>query len=232
MGRVLTTALAVGSGLIALAFAALVFERWLLKRRPQDAAWTISLVLFCGGAMALAWGNAAGWSSMAFRVFFAFGAILNVPFLASGQLYLLVRRRLADRIFKGLCLISMFALGVTMATPLIRPVPPDRLPKGKEVFGVVPRILAAVGSGVGATVVFGGTVIGIVRLVRARRANDGGQRAMMNRRIGGLVLLALGTLVLSFSGSLNSVFGEMRAFVITLALGVTVLFAGFVLSSR
>jgi hypothetical protein len=37
--------------------------------------------------------------------------------------------------------------------------------------------------------------------------------------------------ILSLSGTLNARFGEMRAFSITLVLGVVTLFAGFVLSS-
>ncbi len=232
-GEMLTTALAVGSGLVALAFTGLVFERWLWKRRPQDMAWSISLGLFAAGAFALAWGSAVGWSSGPFRLFFAFGAILNVPFLASGQLYLLVPRRLAARIFALTALLATFAFGVVIASPFKTALPPDRLPQGREVFGVGPRILAAVGSGLGATIVFVGTVVGIVRMNRARRRGESGASgAAANRRIAGLALLSLGTVILSLSGTLNSALGEMRAFVVTLAVGVTVLFAGFVLSSR
>jgi hypothetical protein len=228
----LSTALAVGAGLVALAFTGLVFERWLWKRRPQDFAWTVSLAMFSLGALALGWGNANGWSSGAFRLYFAFGAILNVPFLASGQLYLLLTRRTADRIFQMLCLFSAFALGLVLSTPFTNALPADRLARGSEVFGPWPRIFAAVASGAGATVVFLGTAIGIAKLLKARRRGEPwatGPQA--NRRIAGLALLATGTIVLSASGPLNSVLGEMQAFALTLTIGIALLFGGFLLSS-
>ena len=45
-GRMVTTALAVAAAAVALAFAMLTFERWLVRRRPYDLAWSISLLLF------------------------------------------------------------------------------------------------------------------------------------------------------------------------------------------
>ena len=45
------------------------------------------------------------------------------------------------------------------------------------------------------------------------------------------VLIAAGTLVLSASGLLNSVLGEMEAFAVTLAVGVSVLYAGFLVAT-
>ncbi len=221
----MTTALAVASALVALAFAFSTYERWLLRRSPQHLIWTIALTVFVVGAGALAWGSAVGWSPLAFRVFYAAGAVANVPVLALGQLYLLVDRRAADRIARVLGLLTAFAVGVVMADPLTNSVPTDRLPQGDEVFHVWPRVFAAVGSGVGATVLIVGTVLGIVRIARADRAPAARQQ------MAGLVFLALGTVVLGMSGLFNSVLNAMAAFSVTLMVGVVILFAGFVLST-
>jgi hypothetical protein len=51
------------------------------------------------------------------------------------------------------------------------------------------------------------------------------------QRVVGTGLIALGTVVLSASGSLNKRFGEMTAFAITLTIGVIILFAGFLVST-
>ncbi len=244
----LTTALAIGAMLTASAFSGLVLERYWLKRRPQDLAWSISLALFALGAASLAWGSATGWNSPSFRVYYACGAIVNVPFLAAGQLYLLVKRRTADRIFRAVCLLGMFAFGLVFAEPFRSALPTEGIPQGKLVFGPGPRILAAVGSGVSALVVFIGTILGAVSLFKARRAlkaqrpNSTAPNPLPTdtphvadplpiRRVVGLGLLSLGVAILSLSGTLNARFGEMRAFSITLVLGVVTLFAGFVLSS-
>ena len=58
LGVMLTPALAVGAALVAFAFALMTFERWLVRRSPQDFAWSVALLLFVGGAGSLAWGMA------------------------------------------------------------------------------------------------------------------------------------------------------------------------------
>lgn len=229
--QVMTTPLAVAASLIALAFTGALVERWLVSRRPQSFAWSISLALFFLGAGALAWGSATGWTSISFRLFFGFGAIVNVPFLACGQLYLFLRRQLADRIFIAVSLASAFALGVVLVAPFRAPLTSDELPKGSDVFGPLPRVLAAVGSGVSATVVFVGTALGVAGALRQRRrAADTVLRTKLTRRAVGLALLTLGTVVLSLSGTLNSVLGEMQAFAVTLTIGIAILFAGFLIT--
>ena len=216
----MTTALAVAALLFSLAFGAATFERWLLRRSPQLLAWTVALAMFAIGAGALAWGSACGWGRPSFRVFYAFGAILNVPFLALGQLYVQIRRAIVDRIAVALGLVGAFALGVVVAAPMHGTVIGNELPQGSAVFGVAPRVFAAVASGLGATVVFVGAAIGMGRL-----------RRRSPKRAFGLALIAVGTLVLSASGLLNSALGEMRAFSVTLTVGIALLFAGFLVSS-
>jgi hypothetical protein len=122
----------------------------------------------------------------------------------------------------GVALAAAFAAGVVVAAPFTAPIDPASLPQGSEVFGPLPRILAAVASGGGATVVFGGAAWSGVRLLRGR-----GPRRLA---VGNLVIAA-GTAVLSASGLLNSVLGQMDAFAVTLAAGVTILFAGFLVAS-
>ena len=45
------------------------------------------------------------------------------------------------------------------------------------------------------------------------------------------MLIAIGTLILGASGTLNGRLGEATAFAVTLALGVVVLFVGFVVAT-
>ena len=82
-------------------------------------------------------------------------------------------------------------------------------------------------------IIFGGTALGLVGLVRAKRHARANYESIprFTSRFAGLALLAGGTVVLSFSGALNSALGEMRAFSVTLTVGVTLLFTGFALSS-
>jgi hypothetical protein len=198
---------------IAFAFALSTFERWLSARRPQELAWSAALLLFTLGALSLWLGASLGWSPWSFRLFYLFGAIVNVPVLALGSVYLLHRR--AGHVLAGILAVALgFAAGVMAITP-VGHVVASELPQGSDVLPALPRVLAAVASAGGAVTVFAIAVWSIVR----------------RQRVVGNALIALGTAVLSASGLLNSVLGEMDAFAVTLTAGVTVLFAGFLFSA-
>lgn len=211
----LHTALATGAALVALAFALATYERWLARRRPHELAWTVALAFFALAAAALAAGEGVGWNGPLFRLYYLFGAIVNVPVLALGTVYLLGGPRRSGLVVAVFC---AFAAGVLVAAPFTAPVPRHELAQGSDVFGPLPRVLAAVASGVGALVVFGGAAWSAWRFRRGR---------MMWAN----VLIALGTLILANSGLLNSVADEVTGFVITLAAGITVLFAGFLVAT-
>jgi hypothetical protein len=214
--------LAAAAALVALAFALSTLERWLDRRKPHELAWTLALAMFTLGAGALWLGAADGWNGFTFRIFYLFGAILNVPFLALGTIYLLGGRRRGDRWAVVIALAGAFAAGVIAVAPLRARIPAHRLPQGSEVFGPLPRVLAAVASGAGALVVLGGAAWSAWRLWR--RAGPG-HLALAN------AVIAFGTLVLGASGLLNSVLGQMEGFAVTLTVGITLLFVGFLVTN-
>lgn len=216
------SALAAASTLVSAAFAACTFERWIDRRRPHELAWSVALVLFAGGAAALWWGAATGWHDASFRLFYALGAVVNVPVLALGTVWLLARPATAKASTVTVALLCAFAFGVVVAAPLQAPVSGSELPQGSDVFGAGPRVLAAVGSGAGALVLLGGAVFSAVRLAR---------RGGAARLVVANVLIALGTIVLSAGGLLNSAVDAMDAFAISLVAGIAVIFAGFLVTS-
>jgi hypothetical protein len=216
----LDVALAAAATLVAAAFSLSTLDRFLRRGKPHELAWTVSLALFATGSAALWWAEAVGWSSASFRLFYLAGAVLNVPWLALGTVYLLGSRRLGDGVRWGLTLLSGVAVGAVLFAPLRRAVVSDELPSGREVFGVAPRVMAAVGSGVAAVVIIGGALYSAARLRR-------GDRWMVS----GNLLIAAGTLILSASGTLAGRLGRDRAFAVTLVVGICVLFAGFLVAS-
>src|SRR5205823_7594334 len=105
-------------------------------------------------------------------------------------------------------------------------------PRGSEVFGPLPRVLAAVASSVGALVVLGGAAWSAWRLARGRRTGSTGRAgAVTARLVGANLLIAGGTLVLGAGGILNSVLDEMEGFAVTLVVGISLIFAGFLLAT-
>jgi len=218
MRPMLTTALGTAAGLVALAFALSTFERWLEGRRPHELAWTVSFLMFAVASFALAAGARGGWDGTTFRLFWIFGAVANVPFLAVGTIYLLGSRRTGHVTAAVVALVVAFAAGVITMAPFRAPLPADRLPQGSEVFDALPRVLAGVASGGAALVVFAGAVWSAWRY-------RGGRMTIAN------VLIALGTAVTGASGLANSVWGEMTAFAVFLVVGIVVIFAGFLVAN-
>lgn len=231
----LDAALAATATLVAAAFALSTFDRWLRRRRPHDGAWTVSLVLFALGSAALWWAESRGWSRASFRVFYLTGAILNVPWLALGTVYLLGGRVLGDRVRTWLVGLSGAAVGVTLVAPMSWVTVADtEMPQGSELFDAAPRAFAAVGSGVAALVIIVGALWSVQRSIRGRvPARPGATRQIhdVRRHTAANVLIAIGTLVLSASGTFAGRLGEDRAFALTLVIGVVILFAGFLVAS-
>ena len=193
--------------------------------RPQDGAWALALGMFALASVALATGTATGWDNGTFRVFYLFGAVLDVPWLALGTVYLLASRD--DRPARppgSVLVLSGFAAGVLVIAPMDT-VHGTAIPVGKDVFGVLPRVLAAVGSGVAAIVIVGGAVYSAVPVrprpqgaracppggsERAHRARD--PRALERRPDPGRRR-------------------PRRGVRVSLAVGITVIYAGFLLAA-
>ena len=221
---------------VATLFAEATFKRWRQGRRPHEAAWTVALALFALASAALATGASTGWDRGVFRVFYLLGAVLNVPWLALGTIYLLLGERAGRRVRAVLVFVSGLAAGVLLTAPMSGKVVGSRtIPVGKDVFGVFPRVLAGVGSGLGAMVVFGGAAWSAVRFARAARGRMASPRPggpPPGRMAAANALIALGTLVLSGGGTLQGVLGHDEAFTTSLAAGIAVIYAGFLVAAR
>lgn len=219
-----------------MAFAFSTGERWLRGRKRHEAAWTVSLIMFALGSLSLWWGAGVGWGEWSFKSFYLFGAILNVPFLALGTVELLAGPKHGRAWTAIVSLLGAFCAGIVVAAPLTSVIAPDGLPQGKDVFGPGPRIAAAVGSGVAALVIIAGALWSAWRLFRVWRSGINNQRTTVGvpspQRIAlANVFIAIGTLILSAGGLLNSVVDAMDGFALSLVAGISVIFAGFLITS-
>jgi len=232
----LNSALAGAATLIAGAFTLSTFDRWQRRRQPHELAWTIAMGLFAIGSSALWWAESSGWNILAFRIFFLAGAVLNVAWLALGTVYLLIGRRAGNITRSWLVWLSGFATGVVLLAPTKTNVVAHEFPTGHNIFGAAPRILAAVGSGVPALFIIGGALWSAWRVLRRQNpaASKNITRTVISpKRLAiGNELIAVGTLVLSASGSLAGRLGQDRAFAVTLLCGVSILFSGFLVASN
>jgi hypothetical protein len=218
------SALAGGATLVAVAFSLSTFDRWHRRNQPHELAWTIAMALFTIGSAALWWAEATGWSMFTFRIFFLAGAVLNVAWLALGTIYLLVNKKIADHLRTALTVLSAFSAGVIMVAPTKREIIDGEFPAARELFGVP------------ALVIIVGAIWSTWRVLKFKAPNlkSASMRTVLSpRRLAfGNVLIAVGTLVLSASGTLAGRLGKDRAFAITLLVGLCFLFLGFLVATN
>jgi hypothetical protein len=200
------------------AFAVAVLRQYAARRRPHQLAWGIALSMFAVASLALTAGVAAGWTPLSFKVYYLFGAILNVPWLALGTVELLASRPVARAYLAGLAAFTV--LSVVLVT-LARVTPADLagrlLPEGKEFLPAAVRVLAVLGNTVGTLIVVGGAVVSGLA-IRGRRD--------LRRRFEGNLLIALGVL-LAAGGGVFAFLASSDKLALGLALGASVMYLGF-----
>jgi hypothetical protein len=217
------TALAFVATGVASLFAEATLVRWLDRRSPHLSAWSVALGLFALASATLALGTSNGWDTATFRVFYLLGAVVNVPWLALGSVALLLGADASRRARWFLVFFSGLATGVLLTAPMDR-VQGEAIPVGKDVLEGFPRALAAIGSGVGAVVLIAGAVWSASRYLADRTSPEAARLALAS------ALIALGTLVLSGGGLVQGLVGHDEAFALTLAIGISVIYAGFLVA--
>ncbi len=226
-------ALAAAATLVAVAFTCCTLDRSLSRRRRHDMAWTVAMAMFAIASGALWLGSSVGWTGPTFRVFFLFGAILNVPYLALGTVYLFAGQRTGDRVALGLTVRGRVRRwchdrGSTEGDDLgHRPADRQRGVRAR-CRGSSPRwARRAVPSSCSA-----GAVLSLWRVLKGQERTRGRGMAANPKRLAlGNGLIAAGTLVLGASGVLNGRLGASTAFAVTLTVGITILFAGFLVAT-
>jgi hypothetical protein len=197
--------LAFAAALLALRLAGDLGRRWRRTRRPELACWAWSLAAYAVAAAAIAWGEAAGWDSRAFRVYYAAGALLTAPLLGAGSLLLAG----VGRAKTAALLVAGLAVGVALAMPVHGAFAAHGIPPAQDHLEVLPaRVLAIAANAIGTLAV----VAVAVRSLRARPLGN--------------VLIILGVAAAATGSGLAGLGAAGTA--VGIAAGAALLYAGFV----
>ena len=206
------------AGLAATLFFLDLVRGYRVAPRPHTAAYMAGIGFFAIATWALFTGAVSGWSSAGYRTFFLFGAIVNIPVLALGSMFLVVGRRAGHAMLLALFPFFAISIPMTLAQPFdAGSLPPDGVPGGRELWSEVfgPRLWAAIGGGMGATIII---VLALVSVARFWRRN--------RRLVWGNVLIVAGTLAASAGGTILAL-GIDWGFSGSLLVAVTLIWAGF-----
>lgn len=203
------------AALIGGAFGLAVLNQYRTRRKPYQLVWGAALLMFGIAALCEAIGLAAGWSAGDYKAYYLFGALLNVGWLAVGELYLLTPGRPATI---GAVLMGLLTV-VSVAAVLAAGTYPDRLQaQFPEKASTVPGVLPAVINSVGTVILVLGPLWSAWRAYR-RTAPWG--------LVAGTALIAIGAFVVGGAHSIAVLFSLPAVRPVSEAIGIAVMFGGY-----
>jgi hypothetical protein len=210
---------------IGLALAIVILNHYMAApaRRSHELVWGISFVLFAAGAAFEVAASLWGWNDMLVRLYYISGAILAVALLGLGEAILL-----APRWKTGLLTLAALLSLLTLVAVFVQPINPAELTgpapwRAVGVRGSLPQMLAIVSNTVGTLLIVGGALYSAWVFWRKR---------IQFHRMVGCVLLAIGTLVVAAGGTLAGPFGAHAWLYPPMAVGVAIMFVGYLETTR
>ncbi len=211
---------------VAAVFAVRLGLRFAAGGHHYQLLWALAMLMYGAASLAVVFGVLAGWTLPAYQVFWVLGAVLNVPFLAAGEIDLLSRNRTVSGVL-GLLLVfvSAYAIATTRAAAFVPSALVQDLPSGKEVFGAgtpahrLPQLISIPSY----LILVGGAAWSAWRMRRRPELRD---------RFTGTLWIAIGATVIAGVGSAFAATGNLPVFSISLLVGIATMFWGFVRASR
>lgn len=209
------------AAIAASIFSIDLWRNYARRPRPHVVAYAIGITMFALATWALFAALVWGWNPFYYRVFYLFGAVLNIPYLALGSMFLVGGKRAGHIMTILLGAFSAISVTLVATAPFLEDATFGHGEVPEKVFasGFGPRMFAAVGGGLGATILI---VLAVVSIVRFRKTAP--------RVVWGSFLILLGTLAASTGGT-SLAFGEAAWFSISLFLAATLIFAGYKVAS-
>ena len=204
------------AAVVGTAFAVVVGRQYLTRRKPYQATWALALAMFGVAAAFETVGQLAGWSDATYKGYYLFGGLLNVGWLGTGSLLLLVPPRVGRAAVMVMAVVSLICIVAVLAshtnsTLLKAQVPP----RGAiDVSFVLPLITNLGGS----LLLIGGAAWSAWRSARAGAPRN---------RVLGLAILAAGAFVVAGGHSYAQSKGVYIAQPLSEATGIIAMFGGF-----
>ena len=199
-------------------FTVTLFKRWQQKPAARYLLWwTIGVAMYGVGTLAESLTTLFGWSEPVFRSWYISGALLGGAPLATGTVYLLLPKRVADRF--AIALVSYVAVvsALVLATPIIPDlVEPNRL-SGQVMEWSWVRLFSPVVNLYAVIFLVGGAFWSAWQYRKKEGASS---------RVAGNILIAVGAILPGIGGGFARA-GVVEVLYVTELLGLTLIWAGF-----
>lgn len=209
---------------VAIGFALTVFSRFRERGGRHLLWWGIGMVTYAAGTFTESWTTLFGWHEPVFRLWYIAGALLGGAPLAQGTAYLLWSRKTADRLTIILVtVITIASVAVLLAPINLGLVEVHRL-SGKVFATQWVRAFSPFINTYAACILVGGAFWSAYRYWQ----HQGPGAA---RRVSANTLIAVGGILPGIGGSFTR-FGHVEVLYVTELLGLSLIFAGYLLITR
>ncbi len=203
---------------LALAFSWILFRRYLSRGRgPHLLWWAIGVFLFGVGTFTEAFITLFGWHESVFRLWYISGALLGGAPLAQGTVYLLMKRKTANRLTMILVPFIIIAAMFVLMTPLDYSLVEAHRPSGKVIVWSWVRFFSPFINTYALFFLVGGAVLSAYRYSKNKLTYE---------RFIGNVYIAVGALLPGIGGTFTR-FGMTEVLYITEIVGLSFIYIGF-----
>lgn len=177
----------------------------------------IGIAFYGVGTMTEALTTIFGWNEPVFRAWYVAGALLGAGPLAQGTVYLLLKKRTADRLAVAMVTYIAVASAFVLATPLVPELVESHRLSGEVMTWQWVRLFSPLVNLYAVVFLIGGAIWSAVRYRR-----QGGTGA----RVKGNVLIAVGAILPGIGGSFARA-GVVEVLYVTELIGLLLIWAGY-----
>ncbi|HSL27050.1 MAG TPA: hypothetical protein VLA54_12280 [Acidimicrobiia bacterium] len=209
---VLTTA-------VAVVFTVILFRHW--QRRPQARYlmwWTIGVGFYGVGTLTEAATTLFGWNEPIFRAWYISGALLGGVLLAQGTVYLMLKKRAADRLTVAMLTYAAVAAVFVLSTPILHDAVEAHRLSGRVMEWQWVRLFSPLLNTYALVFLVGGAAWSAWRYWR--------RSDRPRSRVVGNALIAVGALLPGIGGSFTRA-GHVEVLYVTELVGLLMIWAGY-----
>lgn len=217
------------AAVVSAAFSATLWIQYRSRPRPYQLVWAIALAFYAIAALTEVIGAAGGWNAALYRTYYFFGGIILVGVLALGTIYLLWPRYRSLALTVLVVLSVLGLIGIVGASLDASKLQTHEVPNTDTIrtqgglFNVLAIAMAALINIVGSVILIGGA---------AWSAYAAWRRGGASSRVVAMVLIAAGAFIVAGASSLTRLFHVYEVFYVGQAIGVLVMFVGFLATQR
>lgn len=206
--------------LVAIGFSVVIFSRFRERGGAHLLWWGLGMLTYAAGTITESATTLLGWHEPVFRLWYITGALLGGAPLAQGTVYLLLPRRIANRLTVALLAAVLIGAVCVWLSPINASlIEPYRL-SGKVLQWRWVRFISPFINLYALIFLMGGAIVSAVRY--ARRAETR-HRALAN------VFIAVGALLPGIGGTFTRL-GHVEVLYVTELLGLACIAVGYRLS--